>query len=131
MTGDEGGPQPGDPTPVVGGQTGLAHGLRRGIARVGGELRLETFGGLVPAAPATASLAADCYGTRWAYRHHPGAAWAAGIAPSAVLLRGAWLGLRPGKPRTRSGKLAAGAAGAFRLWLPARLGYPDFGTAFA
>ncbi|MFJ6138233.1 hypothetical protein [Kitasatospora sp. NPDC092286] len=120
---------PGDPTPVQGGQTGLATGAAKGCLHLLGELTIEAVGTVVLGVATTASLAAVFVLAQLARRHSP----AASCAFAALAVLGVAHGIRrlrrPKEQRTRLGRRSAAVTGGLGLWLLACLGYASFGTA--
>ncbi|MEU4119220.1 hypothetical protein AB0F71_32595 [Kitasatospora sp. NPDC028055] len=128
------GHQPGDPTPVPGGQVGLATGLTTGLARHSagclGEFVLEAVGGVVLLALTTASLAGAFLLTQTLHRASPAAAYALAAAGLLGLVHGIRHRRRPKEQRSRLGRITAGIVGALGLWLILCVGYASFDSAF-
>lgn len=124
------GHQPGDPTPVPGGQVGLATGLARDSTGCLGEFVLEAVGGVLLLALTTASLAGAFFLARTLHQASPGAGYALAALGLPGLVHGIRHRRRPKEQRSRLGRITAGITGVLGLWLILCVGYASFDTAF-
>ncbi|MEV7600722.1 hypothetical protein AB0O91_25460 [Kitasatospora sp. NPDC089797] len=121
------GHQPGDPTPVPGGQTGLLVGAARTSLGCLGELGLELVGGAVLAVLTTASLAAVLVLAITVHRASPAGAYALAALGLLGLLHGIRHHRRPAERRSRPGRITARVTGGLGVWLILCVGYASFG----
>ncbi|MER7844019.1 hypothetical protein ABTZ03_08715 [Kitasatospora sp. NPDC096077] len=123
------GHQPGDPTPVPGGQTGLLVGLTRRTLGCVGELLLELVGGAVLVVLTTGSLVVSFVLAQALYAASPAAAYALAAVGLLGLLHGIRHRRRPKEERSRLGRITAGVTGLLGFWLILCVGYASVDVA--
>ncbi|MFJ9773152.1 hypothetical protein ACIRVF_18245 [Kitasatospora sp. NPDC101157] len=124
------GPQPGDPTPVPGGQVGLLTGAARESTGCLGELLVELVGGTLLVALTTGSLAAAFFLAQALHRASPVGAYGLAALGLLGLAHGIRHRRRPKERRGRLGRITAKITGALGFWLVLCVLYASFGTAF-
>ncbi|WP_316527625.1 hypothetical protein [Kitasatospora brasiliensis] len=124
------GHQPGDPTPVPGGQVGMAEYAARKSMGCLGELLLEVVGGIAFMALTTASLAAAFVLARVLHAASPVGAYALAALGLLGLVHGVRHLRKPKERRTRIGRITAAVTGALGFWLVLCVGYASIDAAF-
>ncbi|KJS53608.1 hypothetical protein VM98_24110 [Streptomyces rubellomurinus subsp. indigoferus] len=130
----DGGPstahQPGDPTPVPGGQVGPATFAVQKAGGCLGELVVETVGGILLMALTTLSLAATFYVAQALHRASAPGAYALAALGLLALVHGVRHLRRPEERRSRIGRITAAVTAVLGGWLAACVGYASFDAAF-
>ncbi|MFI6154662.1 hypothetical protein ACIBCA_18465 [Kitasatospora sp. NPDC051170] len=128
--GEPTGHQPGDPTPVPGGQVGPITFVARKAGGCLGELLIELVGGTLAMALTTASLAGAFYGVKLLHRASALGAYGVAALGLLALVHGIRQVRRPREQRSRAGRFAATATAVLGGWLLLCVGYASLDAAF-
>ncbi|MGA5821007.1 hypothetical protein ACPC54_24450 [Kitasatospora sp. NPDC094028] len=130
----DGGPstthQPGDPTPVPGGQVGPVTFVLQKAGGCLGELVGEVVGGLLLMALTTASLAGTFHVAQHLHRASAAGAYALAALGLLAVVHGIRHLRRPKERRSRIGRITAAVTAVLGGWLAACVGYASFDAAF-
>ncbi|MFG2843595.1 hypothetical protein ACGF12_10530 [Kitasatospora sp. NPDC048296] len=121
--------QPGDPTPVPGGQVGPGRYIAEASMGCLGELLTEVVGGLVLLVLTTASLAGAYLLARALHQASPAGAYGLAAVGLLGLAHGIRHWRRPKEQRSRVGRITAAVTGALGFWLILCVGYASFDAA--